>query len=426
MTQKMHSAALIGAAVLSLFPALAAQDAPPPGSAKPEPAAPGRVDPRSNVDLIEQLGAERPDDRRDAEQVLRQRGAAAREVLENAAEGHEDPEVRWRARRILRALDGQAQKLERPAPRTEPRHDRDDPDAGQDPDTGLNEALERIHRSFGEPGGAWKGFGELEARMKDLQRQMDELQRGFEQGPGLGLPGGAIARGSKLQLGPDGVRVEIQEPKAGGGTETKTYEAPDLDAFREQHPEIAQQFFGSGTGTGFHWFGGRSLPAPGGAWRQALPGLRLFRGGELGQPEVEVDSPMEFAPPAPGERLGVRISELDPAVRRFLGIEEGVGILVESIEADSLAANLGIQVRDVVTQIGEQAIHGPVDVRAALGRIAQGEPVTVTVNRKGEVTQLKGTKLEAEVSPRKLEPVSPTGSGDADAPTRREPDSKRR
>ena len=41
-----------------------------------------------------------------------------------------------------------------------------------------------------------------------------------------------------MQIGPDGVRVEVQEENDKGETENKVYEAKDLDDFHKKHPGV--------------------------------------------------------------------------------------------------------------------------------------------------------------------------------------------
>ncbi|MBI5853432.1 MAG: PDZ domain-containing protein [Planctomycetes bacterium] len=367
--------AWLSAALCSAAPVLLAQDAPKPKPPADPPATKSEADARSVGELIEALGAERPAERRDAERALRDRGEAAREPLEEAADGHDDPEVRWRARRILRALSGEAPRLERAAPDVAPPAD---------------EARPRV-----------RAFEDLERHMEELRAQIDEMQRAWPRDgltPFGGLQPGSIARGTQIQISPDGVRVEIEEPKEGGGTERKVYEAPGMDSFRKEHPEVAKKVFGEG---GFFRWHGNDLP-----FDVQTPQLDLFRGGRA-VPWTITPGPVApaepVAPPAPGEKLGVFVGILEPAVRKFLGIEGETGILVDSVEDGSLAQALGIEPRDVVVAIGDSAIRGPADVRAALRSIEKGSLVKVTVNRLGKTVTLEATKAAGADEPKKLE-----------------------
>lgn len=375
MKPQSNLIAWLSAALCSAAPCLLAQDAPKPKPDAKPPAAKAEADARGVEELIEALGAERQAERRDAERALRDRGEAAREALEEAADGHDDPEVRWRARRLLRALNGEKPQLERAEPEAAPPAD---------------EARPRV-----------RAFEDLERHMDELRAQIEEMQRAWPRGgltPFGGLQPGAIARGTQIQISPDGVRVEIEEPKDGGGTEKKVYEAPDMESFRKEHPDVAKRVFGDGGA--FRWHGNDLR------FDVQTPQLDLFRGGRAA-PWIVTPGPVApsepVAPPVPGEKLGVFVGTLEPAVRKFLGIEADTGILVDSVEDGSLAQALGIEPRDVVVAIGDSAIHGPADVRAALRTIEKGATVTVTVNRLGKTVTLQAEKTADAEEPRKLE-----------------------
>ena len=82
------------------------------------------------------------------------------------------------------------------------------------------------------------------------------------------------------------------------------------------------------------------------------------------------------------------------AVREYVGLDDGVGLWVESVQPDSLAAALELQKDDIVVKIGAHAIASPADVQAALATIKQGEAVEVQFVRKGERKTAKAAKTE--------------------------------
>ncbi|MFO1052445.1 MAG: PDZ domain-containing protein [Planctomycetota bacterium] len=381
--------------------------------ATPEPRA--EVQKSADIDrLIEQMGAERAADRRAAENSLREIGEKARAALEKAADDSEDPEIRWRARRLLRGLDGAAPRLERrgtdregPAPAQEQDKDKDkdvDPlRQGNDVDAHIKEMMKRMEESFGPDFRGLRDFGDLQKQMEDLQRRMEEMQGRtfggrFGAQPFSGMKG--FSNGTKVQVGPDGVHVEVQEQKSDGGTETKSYDAPDMDSFRSQYPEIAKRIFGDG---GMQFF-----PRTFGRLQPQQP--RGFGGTD---PFI-VPAPAEVAPPAEGEKLGVYLGALDDSVRRFLEIEDGLGIVVDRIEDGSLAATLGLRPKDVILRIGDHEVRDASDVRAALRGIKKGETVVVEINRHGEVRKLEAAKDADAPAPRKLERVKQKPAKDGD------------
>lgn len=394
------------AATVGCAASLRAQDDPtgkptqePPRVEAAEPAKPKL----SIEQWIQRLGAERPAQRKAAEDALAEFGAAARSALEAAAEDHEDPEVRWRARRLLRNLDAPAERgrLRRVAPdRAGPDVDRD----GED-ESGSNRALRRTFEGF-------RGFEELEQQMEDLRRQIEEMQRGFGAPGRQGVPFGGFWNGSEpstsMQIGPDGVRIEIREGE-GPDAKRKVYEAPDVETFREKYPEVAKQFLDAQGRWNMPGLGGGRVP------RIDLRGpLGWLRQGESAPEALPIVPPAAEAPPAEGERLGIYVADLDPAVREFLGVEPEIGLLVERIEPNSLAAELQIRAKDVVLKIGETTLRSTMDVRAALRRIAAGETVVVTVNRRGETVHLKAEKQHDAPAPKKLRKTESEGSAEAE------------
>ncbi|MGE3880672.1 MAG: PDZ domain-containing protein [Planctomycetota bacterium] len=395
------------AATLGCAASVRAQDdpagKPPQAPPRAETAEPSK--PKLSIEQwIQRLGAERPAQRKAAEDALSEFGSAARSALEVAAEDHDDPEVRWRARRLLRNLDAPAERgrLRRIAP------DQTGPEVGREGDNepDANPELRRAFEGF-------RGFEELEQQMEDLRRQVEEMQRGFGAPGRPGVPFGGFWNGgdhtTSMQIGPDGVRLEVREGE-GADAKRKVYEAPDLETFREKYPEVAKQFLDAQGRWNMPGLGGGRVP------RVDLRGpLGWLRRGESAPEAVDIVPPVTAVPPAEGERLGIYVADLDPAVREFLGVEPEVGLLVERVEPESLAAALQLRAKDVVLKIGDTTLRSTMDVRAALRGIPAGEAVLVTVNRHGETVNLKAQKRHDAPEPKKLRKTEPKESEEVEA-----------
>lgn len=378
------------------------------------PVAQERTAPPSTRSLIENLGDDRYRTRQTAEEALGEMGRSALEALREAVENHDDEEVRWRARRLIQRIEaGRAVLRERITPQNEiPR----DPlrawlRPGVTGSTDLDELVERLfgqlEREFGmdiprQRFFADDFFKDLEEQMGAVRRRLEDRSRGQIFGPGWNFD--SSSQGVSVQIGPDGVKLEIQQKNEDGETETETYEAPDMETFREKYPEIADQYM-SGGGSfrsffspgGTRVFGidpgalqwvdtGRAAPRP------AAPGLRLRRRGNAPEElELMPETAIELVPPPPdGQRLGVMVRTLD----------EGLGLLVDEVEADSLAQDLGVLAGDIVTHIGGVEIRGVDNVREALGAIEAGETVEVVVIREGETVELQATKRKSAATVR--------------------------
>jgi serine protease Do len=73
------------------------------------------------------------------------------------------------------------------------------------------------------------------------------------------------------------------------------------------------------------------------------------------------------AKPASKTSLGLGLSNITDDLRKRYRLKEDTkGVVVVSVERDSLAAERGIQPGDVIVQIEEQAVSAPADVQKRL------------------------------------------------------------
>ena len=368
-----------------------------PSGSQPGPEVPrveaGAAKPAEVGALIRQLGAESYRQRVEAERKLRELGAAAVPALQDATK-QDDVEVQWRARRLLRQIEGDAplsargesgspgqQREQVPGRRPQPRTGQRSP-FGDDMRQDFEALFQRLERDFGLDVPRARFFDE--DFFRDLQQQMQDGATSSSQG-------------MSLQIGPDGaVKVEVQQRNEQGEVETKTYEAPDLETFQREHPGVLRQG-GIGLGMPFgrtHLFGG-DLIGP----LQFGPGVPEVDVGPFGARPLPGRQPaVALAPEAPpaGQRLGVSIHpEVPPDLREYLELPDGVGLMVEAVQDGSLAAALGLVRGDIVTRIGTVPIGSPQDVQKALGPIDVGGDVVLHFVRKGQEQVAKAKKTEA-------------------------------
>ena len=379
-----HSLSASILTALIAVPLCAQDEQPEPAKpAKPRASAPeaqdkqGQPPQAQEKDVkawIEQLGDASYQVRKKAEDSLRGLGKSALPLLESAAEKSGDEEIRWRARRLARQIEtGDQGALKRRV--AQPRGGNFDLTPGDpgivggDLDQWFNQMFERMER---------EGIDVPRQRFfhndffRDLDKQMQELRKGgvdlYQQGQSM-----------QMRIGPDGVKVEVQEKGADGKSETKTYEAPDMDSFREKYPEIAQRYLGRGRAFAFRNFGLQDFNDP----NAAFPGQLRFSPAPSA-PETDV--------PPEGERLGVFIEPIGDELREYLGIDQGVGLKVKSVNDGSLAERLGMHEGDVLLSVQGRDVRGVEDVRAALRGVDAGAKVEVVVSRKGQRTTLDAKK----------------------------------
>lgn len=84
---------------------------------------------------------------------------------------------------------------------------------------------------------------------------------------------------------------------------------------------------------------------------------------------------------------GLRLQELNPQLAEYFGVEEGV-LVTEVLERSSL----GVRAGDVIRSIGGRTIEDASDVRRILRSYETDEPVEMVVVRRGERTEVRGTR----------------------------------
>ena len=388
---------------LALSVNLLAQDPEP----APSPQAPPAVAETKGAEhWIRDLGSDSYQTRLKAEGALRKLGKGALPALKKAAENESDSEVQWRARRLVRQIEKGANEglVERP------KRDTTEPEVtGQDE----SQASPRT-RIWRLPQGFPDG----------VREQFESLFEHFERDFGLDIPrarffeddffkdlqeqmksGRGTSQGTVLQIGPDGsVHVEISERNEKGEVERKAYDAPDMQSFQQQYPDVLKK---NGLYLGLNEWP-RTLRGFGG---QAWPGFRLEPGWKLepnwqpyGQLLPGAQDDMLAPAPAPvGKRLGIVVHPIPAELREHLDLEQDSGLMVESVQEGSLAESLGLQRGDIVVEIESTAIGSAMDVQKVLGGIEAGKQVEVKFLRKGKETKAKATKTEAVEEPKKLE-----------------------
>jgi S1-C subfamily serine protease len=143
--------------------------------------------------------------------------------------------------------------------------------------------------------------------------------------------------------------------------------------------------------------------------------------GRRGTVAVAPSLPPPPRPPEPCGSLGLCAAELTPDLRRHFGAPAGAGLLVTAVGPDSPAARAGVQVGDVVVDLGERALRRVEDLDVAAGGgertariVRDGRPLGLTLHGpeaaaaaaiREEIRRLERRIRELEQQLARLEPV---------------------
>jgi membrane-associated protease RseP (regulator of RpoE activity) len=100
--------------------------------------------------------------------------------------------------------------------------------------------------------------------------------------------------------------------------------------------------------------------------------------------------------------LGVSAGELSAALAAQLKLDHGVKL--NSVSPDSPAGKAGLEVDDIITEVGEKKISTMLELRDAIRAHKQGDEVTLKLVQKGNVVVKKVTLAEAPVLPQLILP----------------------
>ena len=102
--------------------------------------------------------------------------------------------------------------------------------------------------------------------------------------------------------------------------------------------------------------------------------------------------------------LGVSTSAVPAALRQHLGLQEGVGLVVDFVEPDSPAASAGIKQYDILTKFNDQILVNAQQLAVLVRAQKAGDEVKLALIRGGKEQSLTAKLVEKEVKP--LEDIS--------------------
>ena len=346
--------------------------------------------------LIAGLGDEKFASREAAHTRLGALGEQARPWLKKALDS-DDPEVRWRASRLLCALDEDKKDAARKGAPSPKGLDLDLSQGSDRPNRRLFRFFDEDHDMFNEELSEHLNglFGDLfEERFKpfhcrfvgDDQIELDDLLEQFERQTGeLSIQlQDSVSRYNfqktedgrtvnfSLTLSEDGaVEARVRRLDEDGKEKEEVYSAKSLEEFKKSYPEVAEEFQLDGFQVSVQ------IPRMFGKPRQGL-GLRLDR------------APLGFSRKLHRKVLGVYTREPSPVLRAHLNLDEKAGLIVTETTRGSFARQIGLQAMDVIVSINSKPVKSADDIRRIISTFEEAEAVTVEIIRNGARQKLEG------------------------------------
>ncbi len=101
-------------------------------------------------------------------------------------------------------------------------------------------------------------------------------------------------------------------------------------------------------------------------------------------------TPKNTPPPnePPRVPLGLVVQDLTPSLTATLGMTDARGVLVSTVEKESLADKAGVERRDVIAAVNDAPIKDTDNLRRQIARLRPNEAMTLTILRDGSTRKL--------------------------------------
>lgn len=119
------------------------------------------------------------------------------------------------------------------------------------------------------------------------------------------------------------------------------------------------------------------------------PARKLPQFGHPKDPSTEAAHAKAAVQKAAAPFLGVITGEVPDMVADHIGLEAGQGVIVRSVVPDGPAAGSGVELNDVITKVGGNAIGSPEQLSKEIGTRKPGDSVTLDLIHKGKASTLE-------------------------------------
>ncbi len=354
-----------------------------------------KADLRKARRLVQALGSRDEEVREEAEEKLEEMGTSVLPYLKGRLKREKSPEVRWRLKKVIRAIQGEG-------PRT----------------------IAKVRPRAVTPGETEDFLEQMQERLREMMEEMEKDFAPFFGKSKSGLPrlripkilpggkGKVFSRNEsvRIQVGPEGVQLEIRRKGSNGKEEVKRYKAKSVEEFKKLYPDIARKYNIGGNGFSFRF----GTPPTNLDFSRRLREILKEFGLQPG-PATPGPRPLTPVPPAPprfrwwggpgltpvrplpgpapsGEKLGVYVGPVPGPLADYLGLPPGYGLLVQEVLPGSLGSKAGIQPKDIILTVNGVRITGVEDVQRGLSKVPAGGEVKISVIRRGKKVVLTATK----------------------------------
>jgi serine protease Do len=108
-----------------------------------------------------------------------------------------------------------------------------------------------------------------------------------------------------------------------------------------------------------------------------------FKLGRFDDTRMASAEPGDAQEGAASDKLGATLAPITPTAREQLGLDDEVsGVVITSLDGKGLAADAGLEVGDVILQVGDTAVRTPGDVEKAL-HATKADAVLMQIDRRG-------------------------------------------
>jgi len=194
-------------------------------------------------------------------------------------------------------------------------------------------------------------------------------------GQGSGAPQGGhqSAENMRVQMGPEGVKVEWNETVDGEET-LRSYEADSMEQLIEEHPELGDKLSFS---QGFGGFGQAMQPPANFFGRDPWSGIRQQLDAFGGSPRSGLTPGL--GRPSRTDILGVQVTPPEQRSTPIPDVADDLGMTIQRVVPRTIASALGLRPGQTILSVNDISVYKVEDIRDALEQRAPKDTLRVEI-----------------------------------------------